>query len=72
MPASLLDSQLQTLERPAADEGALELDIAQPPEALAWRAARTLSPQGPGDARPGPPQAREETGERPGVSLRES
>ncbi len=42
MPASLLDSQLQTLESPAADEAAIELDIALPPEALAAEAARRL------------------------------
>lgn len=42
MPASLLDSQLATLEPPAADEQALELDIAEAPEALAQRAARAL------------------------------
>lgn len=30
MPASLLDSQLDTLERPSADEGALSADIAAP------------------------------------------
>lgn len=41
MPASLLDSQLATLERPDADEPAITLDAARPPfilckEALAW------------------------------------
>ncbi len=41
MPASLLDSQLATLERPGADECALTLDAARPPEdlcvdVLAW------------------------------------
>jgi gluconokinase len=30
MPASLLDSQLATLERPAPDERALRLDVDQP------------------------------------------
>lgn len=35
MPASLLDSQLRTLERPTPDECALLLDAAQPPEQLA-------------------------------------
>lgn len=35
MPASLLDSQLATLERPGADEHALTLDAAQTPDALA-------------------------------------
>lgn len=34
MPASLLDSQLVTLERPAADEHALVLDAARTPDAL--------------------------------------
>ena len=42
MPASLLDSQLQTLEPPAADEHPLELEITEPPEALARRAAHSL------------------------------
>jgi len=41
MPASLLDSQLAALERPAADEPAVTLDASQPrevltQEALAW------------------------------------
>ncbi len=35
MPASLLDSQLATLEEPAADERAFRLDIVQPVEELA-------------------------------------
>lgn len=35
MPAALLDSQLQTLEPPAADEHAIELDIAGEPAELA-------------------------------------
>jgi len=35
MPASLLDSQLAALERPGADERAVALDAARPPEALA-------------------------------------
>ncbi|WP_454715903.1 gluconokinase [Caulobacter segnis] len=34
MPASLLDSQLATLERPSADEGVFTLDAAEPPEQL--------------------------------------
>lgn len=42
MPASLLDSQLQTLEPPSADEQPLELDITEPPEILARRAAHSL------------------------------
>ncbi len=42
MPASLLPSQLATLEPPALDEHALILDITEPPEALAERAARQL------------------------------
>ena len=41
MPASLLDSQLATLERPSPDEAIFTLDAAEPPErlcdiALAW------------------------------------
>jgi carbohydrate kinase (thermoresistant glucokinase family) len=35
MPASLLESQLATLEKPAADEGALVVDIALPPAEIA-------------------------------------
>ncbi|MDP9177323.1 MAG: gluconokinase [Gemmatimonadota bacterium] len=34
MPASLLDSQIATLEEPTRDEHALEYDIAQPPEKI--------------------------------------
>lgn len=34
MPPALLDSQLATLELPAADEGAISLDIADPPPVL--------------------------------------
>ena len=34
MPASLLDSQLATLERPGADEAVLTLDASAPPERL--------------------------------------
>lgn len=34
MPAALLDSQLATLEEPAADEHAWVCDISQPPEAV--------------------------------------
>lgn len=37
MPASLLDSQFAILERPGADEAALTLDAALPPERLAER-----------------------------------
>jgi gluconokinase len=39
MPASLLTSQLQTLELPGADEGVLTMDAALPAEANAERAA---------------------------------
>lgn len=42
MPASLLDSQLQTLEPPAPDEQALEFDITLAPDTLASRAAQAL------------------------------
>ena len=42
MPPTLLESQLQTLEPPSADEQPLELDITEPPEALAQRAAQFL------------------------------
>jgi carbohydrate kinase (thermoresistant glucokinase family) len=42
MPPTLLESQLQTLEPPSADEQPLELDITELPEALAQRAAQFL------------------------------
>ncbi len=42
MPASLLESQLQTLEPPAADEGAVELDISLPPPTLVAAALQGL------------------------------
>lgn len=42
MPASLLESQLQTLEMPTADEAAIELDIALPTETLVGEALRRL------------------------------
>lgn len=42
MPASLLDSQLQTLEPPADDERALEFDFTLSPGTLARRAAQAL------------------------------
>ena len=35
MPPSLLESQLETLERPSLDENAIVVDIGQPPETLA-------------------------------------
>ena len=42
MPASLLDSQLATLEPPQPGENALELDIAQSPEAIVAAVRRAL------------------------------
>ena len=42
MPASLLESQLATLERPGPDECALRLDIEMPVEFLAAEAAHWL------------------------------
>ncbi len=47
MPASLLDSQLQTLEPPGPDERPVTLDISAPPEALADAARRALEATGP-------------------------
>lgn len=38
MPVKLLDSQLATLEEPAADEGALTIDVALAPEEMVARA----------------------------------
>ncbi len=42
MPASLLQSQLDTLEPPGVDENALTLDIAESPQALAEQAFQHL------------------------------
>ena len=42
MPASLLDSQLATLEKPGADERAITVDIAQSPEAQLEQATQFL------------------------------
>ena len=42
MPPSLLQSQLDTLEPPAADEGAIEIDIALPPPAIVAAVRRRL------------------------------
>ena len=43
MPASLLDSQLATLEPPGADERPISLDVIAPPEALAKAAIAALA-----------------------------
>ena len=43
MPGSLLESQLQTLEPPRADERAITLDAALPPADIAARAAAWLA-----------------------------
>jgi gluconokinase len=43
MPASLLDSQLATLERPAPDENAITLSIEDPIETIAAKAAKAVS-----------------------------
>ena len=42
MPASLLQSQLETLEPPGNDEAALSVDIVQPPEAQLAQVLRQL------------------------------
>jgi gluconokinase len=47
MPASLLQSQLDTLEPPAADEGAITLDISMPPAALVEAICHHLEPATP-------------------------
>ena len=59
MPASLLDSQLATLELPGADEKVLSFDIAQSPQdiaRMAWmRTASSLQPNASYlDVQPGP------------------
>ena len=43
MPASLLQSQLDTLEPPGADEAAITIDIAPPPEHIAAAALQQLT-----------------------------
>lgn len=43
MPASLLQSQLNTLEPPGADEAAIIIDIAPPPEQIAAAALQQLT-----------------------------
>ncbi len=47
MPASLLDSQLAALERPAPEERAIVVSIEEPPEAIAARIAMLLAPSDP-------------------------
>jgi carbohydrate kinase (thermoresistant glucokinase family) len=42
MPASLLQSQLDTLEPPEADEASITLDIDQPLDAMVAQARRLL------------------------------
>lgn len=42
MPASLLDSQLATLENPSAEKGVVAVDISSPVEAVATAALRAL------------------------------
>jgi gluconokinase len=48
MPASLLDSQLATLERPSADELARAFDIEQPVQLIVAQARQWLLQQGDG------------------------
>ena len=50
MPPRLLESQFETLEVPDADEHAIVVDVAVPPDAVASQAARALS------AEPGTPE----------------
>jgi carbohydrate kinase (thermoresistant glucokinase family) len=55
MPASLLDSQLQTLERPGADEpDVLQLPIDQALDALVQQALAALYATAPAAAEPSP------------------
>ena len=44
MPASLLQSQLDTLEPPAADEAPIRADIAEPPAAIVAAVVQRLRP----------------------------
>ncbi|MDI7776635.1 gluconokinase [Asticcacaulis sp. EMRT-3] len=50
MPASLLDSQLATLQAPTPDEGALTLDGTQPVKALAAAVMTRLAADAPGES----------------------
>lgn len=43
MPPGLLDSQLATLERPAADERAITIDVAASPDLIAERIAAVIA-----------------------------
>jgi gluconokinase len=43
MPASLLDSQLATLELPADDEGVISADVRDAPDVIVGRVTRALS-----------------------------
>ena len=54
MPASLLASQLATLEAPAANEPARRFDAALPPEQIAAQAAAWLDTLRPADPSPPP------------------
>ena len=47
----IVDAYLVEIERMQA----LDLDIAEAPEVLAWQAAQSLNPPSPADARPSPP-----------------
>ncbi len=52
MPASLLASQLAALEAPARAEGALTVDIADPPDRIVAAIVRRLEPAGARLSRP--------------------
>ena len=43
MPASLLDSQFATLEEPAADENALQVEVTDPVETIASQVVKAVS-----------------------------
>ncbi len=47
MPASLLDSQLATLEEPAADEHPITVDVAGTPDEIAGEVLKKLERRGP-------------------------
>ena len=51
MPATLLQSQLDTLEPPGADEAALACEITQPPEAIVDALRLRLAPSTCGENR---------------------
>ena len=72
MPASLLQSQLDTLEPPGDDERPIRIDIALAPERQLAHALHQLRAPPGGGKRPPPPRGGKKTRERPIAFLRAS